>query len=713
MQITELAGRMKRYRSHIARRIEAWSVTSTGWRMNRKVTLTFGAISVAMFTVALVTVGSLFTIHSSVRRVTDLAQANQALLRVQTRSVAAEGLLKDYVIRPNDRVAAEVVTTLSSALDSLDDAKDGADAMGETHEFKAVRSALQDTQSSAAKIVAAQHMIGLQIDKELVVRGPAIAAALRSITERAYASRNSDATYAAGVAQERYLEMRVNVTRYLSDASPATAKMAKENLLDLEDAMNILFEKLKGTGLSATADKVIVEVVAYDKAFDKVIEATKIRDREVDSTLRISGPALTKNADRIVGAIDRVQGRATLAAQVASLGAVTVAILTSAIGIVVALFAGTLTQRLIAQPIVRMAEKMRALAAGDLGVEMTGTDRTDEIGDMARAVEIFRSNAREVDERRSAAIEAERRELEREQTQARDREVERSHAHTERRAAMLALADGFEASVRHVVESVGASARQIEGDARLVSDTVDQSGRLTADVAVAATQASENSLIVASATEEMSLSIAEVTRQIGGVAQIALGASDRARATDAIVGDLIADTRTIEDVVALIANVAQQTTLLALNATIEAARAGDAGKGFAVVAAEINYLANQTAQATEEIAGKIARARDTSGVAANALTDIARTIDEISSIATVVACAMEQQSITTGQIAETTSQAAEGSQNVAHNIAQVHKGVGATGRAAQEALTAADSLNRQAETLKVTVDDFLATVRAA
>ena len=175
----------------------------------------------------------------------------------------------------------------------------------------------------------------------------------------------------------------------------------------------------------------------------------------------------------------------------------------------------------------------------------------------------------------------------------------------------------------------------------------------------------------------------------------------------------MADTRTIEDVIALIADVARQTNLLALNATIEASRAGDAGRGFAVVAGEIKTLAGRTASATEDIASKIAGTRDTTALAATAITDIAKTIDDISGIATVVASAMEQQKVTTAQIADSTSQAAQGSHNVARNIDQVHKGVGATGRAAYESLRAADDLNRQAEALMNAVDGFLATVRAA
>ena len=713
MGIHDLAGRMKKIEKSLAERVGQLSAISVHWRMSRKVMVVFGVISVAMATLALITTASLFGIRSSVGRVTDLAQANQAVLRVQARSVAAQGLLKDYVIRPDDRLAGDVTATLNSALDSLEGATNATDALGQADALNTMRSALRATLASAARIVAAQHTIGDQVGKELDVRGPVIADRLRVLTERSHAAGKTDASYAAGIAQARYLEMRVNVTRYLAAPNPETAKLARANLLDLEDAMNELFEELQGSPLVPTADKVIVEVVAYDNAFERVVAATKIRNREVDRSLRVSGPALEQNAKRIVGAIDRVQGRMTFYAQAAAFGAIAIVILSSAVGIAIALLAGILMQRLVTRPIASMADGMNALAAGDLLIDITGLDRGDEVGDMARAVEVFRSNAREIEERRSATIAAERREIEREQLQARERESERNRAETERRSAMLALADGFETSVRSVVETVGALAEQIENDARLVSQTVDHSGRLTADVAIAATQASQNSLRVAGATEEMSLSIAQVAQQIGSAAQIAHQASESASATDAIVCDLIADTQTIEDVVTLIARVARQTNLLALNATIEAARAGTAGRGFAVVAAEIKNLANQTAQAAKEVADKIARARGSSGLAASALTDIARTIAQINGIAASVAMAMEQQSTTTGQIAEGTSQAATGSQNVAHIITQVHDGVGATGRAAQETLSAAADLNRQADALKASVNDFLATVRAA
>lgn len=707
------AERLNKFRSQAAERVEALSVASTGLRMNGKVRIAFGAIGLAMAVLALVTVASLFAVRSTVGSVTDLAQANQALLRVQAQAVAAQGLLKDYVIRPDEKLATEVSDTLDQALDSLDDAEDGAEAMGEGEALVEVRKALEATQQSAEKIVTAQRTISEQINKELIVRGPAIAGALSSLTERAYRSGNGEASYTAGVTQARYLEMRVSVTQYLSDSSPETARRAKTNLAELEDGMNVLFEKLEGSALLGTADKVIEEVVAYDKAFDKVVAASNVRNREIERTLRVSGPSLTKNSNLIVNAIDGAQGRATLTAQASSIGAVSVAMIASALGIAVALFAGVLTQRLIAEPITRMAKGMRALAAGDLTVDVVGTERADEVGDMARAVEIFRANAREIDERRTAAFEAERRELESAQRLARERDAERARAAAERRAAMLALADGFETSVRHVVESVAASAKQIEGEAKLVSETVQQSGRLTVEVTVAANQASENSIAVASATEEMSMSIAEVSQQIGGAAKIAQQASERARATDVIVSDLIADTRTIEEVVALIASVARQTNLLALNATIESSRVGEAGKGFAVVASAIKALASQTANAAQDIGSKISRARETSGLAAAAMTDIARTIDEISDIATVVATAMQQQSITTAEIARTTSQAADGSHNVARNIGQVSEGIGATGHAAKETLRAADNLNGQADALKSSVDRFLATVRAA
>src|SRR5688572_9890592 len=286
MKFAALTDRSEKLRAYAGQRVEALSAASTGWRMNRKVGLAFGAIALVMAALSMVTVGSLFVMRSSVGRVTDLSQANQALLRVQTQAVAAQGQLKDYVIRPDERLTAEIARTLDEALDSLDDAKDGAEAMGEAEALTSVRTALEATRVSADKIVAAQRVIGQQVDKELVVRGPAIAETLKSITQQAHKSGQSNASYSAGVAQAQYLEMRVNVTRYLSDSSPATAKLAKDNLLNLEDAMNVLFEELEGSDLARHADKVILELVAYDKAFDTVIAATNIRNREIDRTLR-------------------------------------------------------------------------------------------------------------------------------------------------------------------------------------------------------------------------------------------------------------------------------------------------------------------------------------------------------------------------------------------------------------------------------------------
>jgi len=693
--------------------IELLSALSTGWRMNRKIQVVFGATGAAMATLALITIASLVAIHWSVGHVTDLAQANQVLLRVQTRSIAAQSLLKDYVIHPDERTAAQLIDTLNASLDSLDAAGSAAETLGQGQALENVRSALKSTRRSADRIIAAQRTISAQVDKELDVRGPLIAEKLREITEQAHQNDNNAASYATGVAQARYLEMRVNITRYLVAPTPATARQIHDNQLDLEDAMNVAFEKLAGSPLLAIADKAITEGVAYDKAFDQVVAATAVRNREVAQALNVSGPKLALSAERIITAIERVQGSTTFSAQAAAYGALTIVTIASAAGIIIALLAGTLTQRLITQPIARMAEIMGGLAAGDLTVEMAGLDRSDEVGDMARAVEIFRSNAQEVEERRTAALNAGREEIAQQQIRSREREAERKRAEGERRAAMLSLAAGFEASVRDVVERVGALAQKIEIEAKRVSQTVDDSGCLAAEVALVTTQASQNSLIVANATEKMSASIAEVTRQMESAADIAQRASDSASATDAIVGDLIADTQSIEDIVALIAKVARQTNLLALNASIEAARAGSAGRGFAVVAAEIKHLANQAADATKDVASKISRARGTSSLAANALTEIAYTLAEINGIAANVANGMAQQSTTTGQIVESTNEAANGSQNVAHIVAQVNEGIGATGRAAQQTLNAAADLNCQAETLRVSVNEFLATVRAA
>jgi methyl-accepting chemotaxis protein len=346
-----------------------------------------------------------------------------------------------------------------------------------------------------------------------------------------------------------------------------------------------------------------------------------------------------------------------------------------------------------AKPIIRLTGSMQELAQGHSHVEIPNAQRSDEIGDMARTVEVFKQNALDMERMEGEKVEGEKR------------------AAAEKKAAMSKLANDFEARVSGIVDSVSSQSTEMRSTAEAMSATAEETSRQASAVAAAAEQASANVQTAASATEEMSASIGEINRQVGDSVDIAARANDEAERTNATVQGLAAAADKIGEIVNLIREVAEQTNLLALNATIEAARAGEAGKGFAVVASEVKSLANQTAKATEEIASQISNMQSISGDAVQAIGGISKTIGEIGAIAQTISTAVREQGTATQEIAENTQQAAAGTHEVSSTITAVTQAASETGSAAQQVLSAAGELSQQSEALRAEVGTFLATVR--
>ncbi|UQR65668.1 methyl-accepting chemotaxis protein [Bradyrhizobium sp. C-145] len=368
-----------------------------------------------------------------------------------------------------------------------------------------------------------------------------------------------------------------------------------------------------------------------------------------------------------------------------------------AFGVTVVVLAavGFLLGRSISNALGAMVGAMTRLARGELSIAVPGVGRRDEIGEMAGAVEVFRTGM----------AEAERLRVEQAEADARGRE--------QRKADMQRLADAFEGAVGEIVETVSSAATELEASSNTLTEAAERGNGLATAVAAASEEASANVQSVSAASEEMTSSITEISRQVQESARVADVAVEQAQRTNARVAELTKAAGRIGDVVDLINTIAAQTNLLALNATIEAARAGEAGKGFAVVATEVKALAEQTAKATGEIGQHIGAIQAATEDSVGAIKEIGDTIARMSEISSTIAAAVEEQGAATQEISRNIQNAAQGTSEVSANIGHVQRGAGETGAASAQVHSAAQSLSQESNRLKSEVARFLESVRAA
>ncbi|MCP4708036.1 MAG: HAMP domain-containing protein [Planctomycetes bacterium] len=463
-----------------------------------------------------------------------------------------------------------------------------------------------------------------------------------------------------------YLTSRDGVVKIHKDSN----LIGKMNIKESEGISSIAGKLLK---ISNSGNQATVNLANYESPHGEIIAASSWIP-SIQSFVVIEVPA-----DEIFGEITSLMARTALIVLVILL-----------ITVLIVFFIA----RQISQPIQMMTGVMGELANGNTDLEVPVQDQTDEIGEMASAVQVFKDNMIRAEE----LSEAQRKEDETQKIRA--QKIEK-------------LTENFDQAVSGTMNVVSSSATQLEETAKGLTATADQTSQQATAVAAASEEASVNVQTVASATEELGGSISEISRQVEQSATISEKAVEDAKKTNENVQQLAEAADRIGDVVSLITDIAEQTNLLALNATIEAARAGEAGKGFAVVASEVKNLANQTAKATEEISSQIGGIQNSTKEAVSAIDGIGSTIGDLNEIAVTITASVDDQNSATQEIARNIEQASSGTMEVNTNISGVNQAASDTGDAANNVLQATNGLNQETAELRGVVEEFLANIREA
>ncbi len=661
------------------------------FRIGTRISAGFGFVIVLLAVVAWLGDDGVHSGRNALADYDAMSSSSLILTAVDGQSIDLRRLTYMYSIDGTQQslaAARGAVDKLRTSLDALiERAGDGSGKMGELRK-------LVDSYAKNLDELAAQRVKRLQTEETSAQTGGEANKAINDIVALASEADDYKAIAAASAVQEKLLLARLASARYNSDPNEKFKQTANERLAALVNAATALEGNLSDPEHKRLARDALDQSNKYLDSFRAMTEA-------FDGVLRVQKgvlPAIGADIIKITGSVLESNANSLAKNKQATFGLFdslsSWLITVSAIAIVIGILFGFVVSRGITRPVNAMTLAMKELAGGNLEVAIPARQNRDEVGEMAKAVEVFKDNAI-----RAKQLEAEQGELQR-------------RAAEEKKVMMNTMADSFEASVGQVVELVSSASNQLGSSAASMSATAEETTRQSAAVAAASEQASSNVATVATAAEELASSIAEIGRQVSQATERASTAVRQADETNAKIRNLASAAQKIGEVVDLITDIASQTNLLALNATIEAARAGDAGKGFAVVASEVKNLANQTARATDDISAQISGIQVSTQEAVAAIATITGVIQEVDQINSSISSAVEQQSAATQEIARNVEQASSGTREVSNNIGGVNSAAQDTGSAAEQIRVSALELSKQAAILREEVQKFVGSVRA-
>ncbi len=650
----------------------------------QRIAASFGVVLVLLTLSALATFRSVSALNAEVESASARVRAAERASSTELLVNGVRRLMLNYMRTEQ----GEMLSELKTGLVKLAAESEGGSRSGEAND--AMLAQARDY------VTGANALIGVMQARKAALGDLAKLGAVLSNAGYAMADRAAqDPVLAAAAFRADRARQASTSAAYLfrSSGNPADASTATVEFGRYTRELKAL-ARIDGAGLLQPSLKVVGGKLApFKVALDGVNNGAGTVETAYQNLKQTGDRLVTLGAETRERAVhDQQQIMALMSADADHLRLLVIGI--GAIALVIGVLLAWRVGRGVAQPVTAMTAAMQRLAAGDHAVAVPGAARADELGAMARAVQVFKE-ALIVKERADAAA------------------AEEAAAKMRRANHLDALTKTFESNVSVLTQGLAGAATEMEATAQTTAGTAEQTTRQSTTAMQAAETTAANVQTVAAASEEMSASIQDITQQAGQSARIAQQAADEARRTDGLVRQLAGAAERNDTVVAMINKIAGHTNLLALNATIEAARADEAGRGFAVVASEVKELAGQTIRATEEIAGQIAAIQSVSQESVAAIHAIGATIGQMAAVSNAIAAAMEQQGAATQEIARNVQQAASGTGQVAGSIADVRQGAGSTGSAAAQVLGAAQELSHHSESLRHEVGTFLMAVKAA
>jgi methyl-accepting chemotaxis protein len=632
--------------------------------------------------------------------ISGLGRQSAQIIRLASnfRYVANATLNEELVARVLLRARDQPADSLKAAFEKAQAAVRRSLTDANSHTLSTVRRDIYqgvldklDPQARSAEKTFALGRTMVEGRTRLFSGGDELTDATTKLVEAARKTGSVEGARAAAVFERAALLVRVANWRFLATKDPkGPATFSKNNAMAVEALA--AFEKLDVPGMAPFIAPVRAALTAYADAFSVTAPAMLALAAAYDSEQR---PTVTGMQDELSKTDESLsQDAATAAAISADLqNFTTVAqMVVAALGLVVGILLAFIIGRGIVRPLTGMTDTMVTLAGGNHDVAIPATDRTDEIGDMARAVEIFKTNM----------IEAGRLAVEQEAARA---------ARSRRQDAMDRHTQAFGTSVTGVMAALGNAAGNMRKAADVMTEAASAVHREASETAGGAGKSSADLTAVAAAVEQFTASVGEISRQVAVASEVATQAVQRAESSQNTIRGLADSTARIGDVVRLIDTIASQTNLLALNATIEAARAGDAGKGFAVVAGEVKALAAQTAKATAEIGAQIETVRSATDDTVNAMNEIGSIIGRMGEVSTAISAAVEEQSVTTREIASSIQGVAGSTAQAAHAMGHVVQVADRAGDASRDILSEASEIGAESEKLRREVEAFLHAVQ--